>query len=37
MIFDKSESDLNAWKNEMHMYEKSKRTKKPFGKTISHV
>ena len=37
MIFDKSEGDLSAWKTEMHMYEKNKRTKKPFGKAVSHV
>ena len=25
---------LNAWKTEMHTYEKNKRTKKPFGKSL---
>jgi len=37
MIFDQSQNDLNAWKTEMHLYEKGKRTKKPFGKSISSV
>lgn len=37
MIFDQSESNINAWKTEMHMYEKGKRTKKPFGKVVSQV
>ncbi len=37
MIFDQSEQSLNAWKTEMHLYEKGKRTKKPFGKAPSAV
>lgn len=32
MIFDKTTDELDAWKAEMHSYEKGKRTKKPFGK-----
>ena len=35
MIFEQDEGNLNAWKTEMHLYEKTKRTKKPFGKTTS--
>lgn len=31
MLFDRSQDSLNTWKAEMHQYEKSKRTKKPFG------
>jgi hypothetical protein len=37
MIFDQSEQNLNAWKTEMHQYEKGKRTKKPFGQAASAV
>lgn len=37
MIFEQDEGSLNAWKTEMHMYEKNKRTKKPFGKTTSQM
>lgn len=33
-MMEKSQEELNAWKTEMHMYEKNKRTKKPFGKSV---
>ncbi len=34
MIFDQGADNLNAWKTEMKMYEKGKRTKKPFGNSV---
>ena len=37
MIFTKTTDELDAWKAEMHAYEKGKRTKKPFGKTVAPV
>lgn len=37
MIFEKTPEELNAWKNEMRDYEKGKRTKKPFGKSVPHT
>ena len=37
MIFDHNEENLSAWKNDMHQYEKGKRTKQPFGKAASAV
>lgn len=37
MIFEQSEQSLSAWKNDMHQYEKGKRTKQPFGKNLSAV
>lgn len=33
-MFQKTTDELDAWKAEMHSYEKSKRTKKPFGKNV---
>lgn len=33
-MMEKTTDDLNAWKTEMHTYEKGKRTKKPFGKSV---
>lgn len=34
MIFEKTPEDLSAWKNDMKVYEKNKRTKKPFGHQV---
>lgn len=36
-MFQKTTDELDAWKAEMHSYEKSKRTKKPFGKNVQKV
>lgn len=31
-MLEQNSDDLAAWRNEMKIYEKQKRTKKPFGK-----
>lgn len=36
-IFNRTNDDVNTWKNEMHLYEKGKRTKKPFGKSLPTI
>lgn len=36
-MFEKTADELDAWKAEMHTYEKNKRTKKPFGKNVEKV
>ena len=37
MFFGETQGSLDAWKSEMHVYEKNKRTKKPFGQTTSQL
>jgi hypothetical protein len=32
MLVGFSQQDLKNWSQDMHVYEKEKRTKKPFGK-----
>ena len=37
VIFNRNNEDLSNWKTEMHIYEKGKRTKKPFGKSLPAI
>ena len=33
-MIEKTPDQLNAWKADIYTYEKNKRTKKPFGKSV---
>lgn len=37
MIFDKAEDSLNVWRTDMRVYEKDKRTKRPFGESVTQI
>jgi hypothetical protein len=37
VMLEKTASDLKNWKMDMHSYEKNKRTKKPFGKSLPQI
>jgi hypothetical protein len=36
-MLERTAEDVEKWKTEMKLYEKNKRTKKPFGKTLPSI
>lgn len=36
-MLERSTDEIEGWKADMHTYEKDKRTKKPFGKSLPQV
>jgi hypothetical protein len=36
-MLERTPDELEQWKSEMKTYEKNKRTKKPFGKSVTSV